>query len=106
MELFFCALPVIAKGIIHVCTSWPVSWLLWLVGQVLSLPVRLWDGFWSGLYLLVGTSLLFLWSNLFSFIGLGVLLFGVVMCIGGLVIALESPDYNDGYYTRKSGSCP
>jgi hypothetical protein len=106
MELFFCAIPVIAKGIIHVCTSWPVSWLLWLVGQVFRLPVLLWDVFWSGLYSLVGATLLFLWSNLFSFIGLGVLLFAAVMLAGGCAIALQSPDYNDGYYTRRSGSCP
>ena len=106
MELFFCAIPVIAKMFYDVFTSWPVSWLLWLVGQVFRLPGMLWDGVWSSLYSLVGYGLLFLWSNLFSFIGLGVLLFGVVMCIGGFVIALESPDYNDGYYTRRSGSCP
>lgn len=99
MELFFCAIPVIAKMFYDVFASWPVSWGLWLIGQVFSLPGMLWNGF-------ILTPLLFVWSYFYLLLGIGIVLFALMMCIGGFLIALESPDYNDGYYTRRSGSCP
>jgi len=82
----------------------PVPFVLDVINFLFTLCVWMGSTLWTVLlafalspFTACGWVLTTLWAYIYPFLGLGVLLFGVALCLGGCVVALTPPPYHAGY---------